>query len=120
MDLDKCLDEKIKAAVKDVLAELPQKDEGVYCIVRSVQAGVFAGNVIKEEGSTFTMTNVRKLHVWYGAGAVQGLALHGTSKPEECRFTPPMPIQKVFNVCESIPASDKAIASIKGVKEWNV
>ena len=87
-------------------------------IVRADRAGVFFGEISKIDGSTITMTNVRKLHRWDGAGAVEQLALDGVSKPNNCRFTVVVKECTILNVIQYLPCTQKAIDSLTSVKEW--
>lgn len=66
------------------------------------------------------MTNVRRLWFWAGANSLSQLAVDGVAKPEECKFTVYVPEMTILGVIEIIPCTDKAIASIEGVKEWRI
>jgi hypothetical protein len=89
-------------------------------IVRTNHAGVFFGEVVKNDWKSITMRNVRKLHYWSGAGAVEGLAQYGTSKPDSCRFTVIVAEQEIAEPIQVIECTDLAIKSINSVKEWKV
>jgi len=89
-----------------------------YCIVRTYSAGVFAGNVIKRDGKEIEIANARWIWYWDGASSLSQLAMHGTSKPENCKF--PCEVEKIIvtEAIEIIPCTDKAIKSIKEVPIW--
>lgn len=89
-----------------------------YVIVRASQAGVFFGKLKEKSGEEVTMTDVRKLHYWDGAAAVEEIAMIGTKRPDNCRFTVTVPEITITGVCQIIPCTDKAINVIKGTKEW--
>ena len=89
-----------------------------YQIIRTDRAGVFAGTVADRNGSEATLTNVRRLWRWDGAASLSQLAVDGTSKPGQCKFSVVVPEMMVLGVIEIIPCTEKAEASIKGVKEW--
>ncbi len=89
-----------------------------YVIVRADRAGVFFGDLVKKQGSEVTLNECRKLFYWEGASAVEQLAVDGTNKPENCRFTITVENAVILGVIQIIPCSKKAIKSIKGVKEW--
>lgn len=93
--------------------------EGYY-IVRSERAGVFAGNIKERNGREITMTNVRRIWYWAGAATLSQLALEGTNKPNECKFTVIVPEIIVLDIIELIRCTDKAEKSIKEVREWKV
>ncbi len=92
--------------------------ENKYYIVRSDKAGVFFGNIKDRKGDEITMTNVRRLWYWNGACSISQLAVDGTKKPDNCKFTIAVPEMIILGVIEIIPCSETAVKSIKGVKEW--
>lgn len=92
--------------------------ENKYYIIRSAKAGVFFGNIKDRNGDEVTMTNVRRLWSWEGACSISQLAVEGTKKPNNSKFTITVPEMIIFGVIEIIPCSETAIKSIKGVKEW--
>ena len=65
-----------------------------------------------------TMTDVRRLWYWDGAASLSQLAVDGTCRPENCKFTVTVPEMTVLGVIEIILCSNKAIKSIEGVAEW--
>lgn len=89
-------------------------------IIRADRAGVFYGEIKERNGNEVTMTNVRRLWFWAGANSLSQLAVDGIAKPEECKFTVYVPEMTILGVIEIIPCTDKAIASIEGVKEWRI
>ena len=91
-----------------------------YYIVRSAQAGVFAGNIIERNGSEVTMANVRRLWFWSGAASLSQLAVDGVKRPQECKFTITVPSMVILGVIEIIPCSAEAEQVIKAVPEWKI
>lgn len=89
-----------------------------YVIVRADRAGVFFGKLVKKEGSEVTMRDVRKLHYWEGAAAVEEISQIGTKYPERCRFTVTVDEMEVLEVIQILPCTEDAIRVIKSVKEW--
>lgn len=87
-------------------------------IVRANGAGIFFGELKEKNGNEVTMTNVRKLFYWDGAAAVEQLAIDGTSKPDNCKFTIFIEEMTITNVLQIIPCTDKAIDSLTNVPEW--
>lgn len=88
------------------------------CIVRTKNAGVFFGEVVKKTETSVKMKNVRKLWYWDGACAVEELALNGTNRPDNCKFTVIIAEMEINNWEQVIPATEKAIKSIEGVAIW--
>lgn len=87
-------------------------------IVRANGAGVFFGELKEKNGNEVTMCNVRKIHYWDGAAAVEQLAVDGTSNPEECRLTVVVEEMTITNVLQIIPCTEKAIESLTNVAVW--
>lgn len=87
-------------------------------IVRADRAGVFFGKIKKRSGSEVTMTDVRRIWYWDGAASLSELAVEGTKKPKNCKFTIYVPEMTILGVIEIIPCTDEAEATIIGVPEW--
>lgn len=89
-----------------------------YYIVRCDRAGVFFGKIKERTENEVVMTDVRKLWYWEGACAVEQLAVDGTEKPQNCKFTITVSEMVLADPIQIIPCTDKAVSSIKGVAEW--
>ena len=87
-------------------------------IVRANRAGVFHGKLIAKNGDEVTLANVRKLYKWYGACAVEQLAVDGVKRPEGCKFTVAVEEMTILGAIQILPATEKASESIKSVPEW--
>lgn len=89
-----------------------------YYIVRADRAGVFFGKIKERNHEEVTMTDVRKIWYWEGASAVEQLAMDGTSKPENCKFTVIVHEMIIADPIQIIPCTHKAVESLSGVKIW--
>lgn len=89
-----------------------------HVIVRSDRAGVFFGKLKEKKDQEVTLTEVRKLHYWDGAAAVEEIAMIGTKKPDRCRFTVTVPSMTVDGCIQVIPCTKESIEAIQSVKEW--
>jgi hypothetical protein len=89
-----------------------------YVIVRTQNAGVFAGELKAREGSEVTLVNARRLWYWSGAASLSELAQRGTSRPESCKF--PVEVSQVvlLGVIEILSVTPEARQNIKEVKVW--
>jgi hypothetical protein len=87
-------------------------------MVRTQNAGVFAGTVRSRDGGEITLTDARRIWYWAGAASLSQLALEGTSRPKECKFPAPVTEVMLLGVIEIIPISDSAAASIAKVPAW--
>ncbi len=91
---------------------------GRYCMVRTKNAGVFAGTVQKLKGGKVLLTNARRIWYWAGAASLSQLATEGTSKPTDCKFPAPVAEVMLRGVIEIIPITDEAAESIASVLPW--
>lgn len=89
-----------------------------YVIVRTYSAGCFAGYLVKRTGKEVELKQARRLWYWAGAASLSQLAEEGTSKPNECKFPPAVGEITLTEAIEIIGVSEKAQASIEGVKPW--
>lgn len=91
-----------------------------YVIIRTQNAGVFAGYLEEFDGEQATLVNGRRLWYWSGAASLSQLAVDGTSKPGECKFPVAVPNVTLTQVIEVLSVSEKAQKSIQDVKVWAV
>jgi hypothetical protein len=91
-----------------------------YVIIRSVDSGVHAGYLLKEETSdrAVTLGSARRLWYWEGAASLSQLASEGVNAPDKCKFPCEVEEIKIFGVCEIIPATETARQSIASVEIW--
>ena len=89
-----------------------------YCIVRTYSAGVFAGYIESRSNREVVLRNARRLWYWDGANSLSELAMHGTAKPENCKF--PCTVERVvlLETIEILNVSNAAKKSIEGVPVW--
>lgn len=87
-------------------------------IVRSQNAGVFAGEIVSRKGSEVVMKNARRIWYWSGASSLSELAIKGTANPASCKFPIAVPSVIILGVIEIIEMSEVAINSINSVPEW--
>jgi hypothetical protein len=93
---------------------------GEYVIVRTENAGVFAG-ILQElnlDRRVATLTDARRFWYWAGAASLSQLAQSGPSKPNECKF--PIPVAEVIllEVIEVLAVSAAAQAAINAIPVW--
>ncbi|MBR5573695.1 MAG: hypothetical protein IKW35_04290 [Paludibacteraceae bacterium] len=91
---------------------------GKKVIIRADRAGVFFGTLKEKSGNEVTLTDCRRLWYWHGAASISQLAVEGTVRPNDCKFTLVVPIITILGVIEIIPCTDKAAKSIEDVAVW--
>ena len=95
-----------------------ERYEGKYVIVRCDRAGVFAGVYREREGQEIILTDCRRLWYWDGAASISQLAVDGTVRPKECKFTKVVDEIVLLDAIEIIPCTAKAEKSIREVAVW--
>lgn len=94
--------------------------EHPWVIVRCAQAGVFFGQIVDfdKPNACVRLTECRRLWYWDGAASLSELAVSGTKRPKNCKFTVRVADIAVLGVIEVIMCEKKAAESINGVPEW--
>lgn len=89
-----------------------------YVIIRTVSAGVFAGELESRNGQEVILRNARRIWYWDGAASLSQLAMEGTSKPKKCKFPCEVDRVELLQVIEILDVTDMAKQSIKSVPIW--
>lgn len=91
---------------------------GKKVIIRADRAGVFFGTLKEKNGSEVVLTDCRRLWCWNGAASISQLAVEGTKRPSECKFTLVVPTITILGVIEIIPCTEEAVKIIEEVDVW--
>ena len=91
---------------------------GKKVIIRADRAGVFFGTLKEKNGNEVTLTDCRRIWYWDGAASISQLAVDGTSRASNCKFTVIVAEITILGVIEIIPCTDKAVNSIENVAVW--
>lgn len=97
------------------------KKDNQFHIIRAEKAGVFIGKITSVVGTTYTLTNLRRLFYWRGALEVITIAVEGVSDLANCKFSAQLgdnDVSTVHNVLETHPMSEKALEIINKVPTW--
>ena len=87
-----------------------------FSIVRTDRAGVFYGIVKENKGTSIVMQNVRKIHYWGGAAAVEQIAVDGVN--QSSRLTVTIPEMEIAAPIQIIPCTEKAVEVLNSIPEW--
>ncbi|MDP9954737.1 hypothetical protein J2X97_000374 [Epilithonimonas hungarica] len=100
-----------------------KKSTKKFHIIRTYSAGVWFGNIKKLDGTTVILQNARRLWYWSGAASLSQLAIEGTKRPNDCKFTMTITDDEgvyLPQVIEVLPCTEEAVNNIKSVKEWKL
>ena len=89
-----------------------------YKIVRTQNAGVFAGYLITKEKRDVVLIVARRLWRWSGAASLSQLSVDGVKHPEDCKFPAPVLRVHLFEVIEILDVTPEAQKSIEEVTIW--
>ena len=95
-----------------------KKENGRYVIIRSTNAGCFAGELHSRNGDSVVLLNSRRLWFWSGAASLSQLAMEGTKDPNSCKFPCTVDSHEIFGVIEILDTTPEARQSIQGVPVW--
>lgn len=87
-------------------------------IIRADRAGVFFGTIVRKDGNEVELKDCRRIWYWDGSASISELAVHGTRKPAQCKFSVTVENITILGVIEIIPCTEKAIESIESVPVW--
>lgn len=91
---------------------------GKHVIVRTTNAGVFAGTLAARDGQEVTLKDARKLWYWSGASETLQLSVEGAKNPDGCKFTMSVDEIVLTEAIEIIPTTATAEKNIKAVPVW--
>ena len=94
--------------------------KGKYVIVRGNRSGVFAGELVSQEGQQVELKNVRRLWKWCGATECLQIATEGVKHNNDCRFTLTAETIILLDAVEIIPTTKEAELNIKAVPVWKI
>ena len=107
----------LKSSVKET-EQAETLDGKPYVIIRGDRSGVQIGYLESQEGREVILLKARRVYCWYGAATLTGLAVQGTSRPSECKFTCEIEKIKILDAIEVIPVTEAAKQTIKSVAIW--
>lgn len=93
---------------------------GKYVIVRGDRSGVFAGDLVSNEGRKVVLKDCRRMWYWAGAASISQIAKEGVKNPRSCKFTVTVERIAILDAIEIIPTTAEAEANIKAVPEWKM
>ena len=95
------------------------KDDHPYVVIRSRDAGVFAGHLESRPTETSViLKGSRRIYYWSGAATLSELSQVGVKNVTDCKFPCEIPVHEILGVYELIYATDEAKESIKSVPVW--
>lgn len=98
-----------------IAAQAPNVNGLTYCVIRTKDAGVFAGYVdMNNVGEMMTVTKCRRLWRWWSNFTLSALATTGMKKgkEKENQYSVVVDSQVVLGVIEVIPCTKYAITQL--------
>lgn len=89
-------------------------------LFRCDKSGVFYGELVERNGKECKIKNAQKIYYWDGAACLEQLAVDGTTKPKNCKFTVVVKEIEVYDLIQLLPCTEKSIKSIEGVEIWKM
>lgn len=99
----------------------PSPTKGDYVIVRGINSGVFAGNLVSisgENNQLVELTQARHIWYWSGAANVAEMATRGVSRPSECKFVGPVGRIQILDGAQVTYCTPEAEMSLRAVPAW--
>jgi hypothetical protein len=92
-------------------------------MIRTYSAGVHFGYLSKKvstlAGMEVTLLNARRVYQWSGAMTLSQLAMEGSTKQDDCKFT--MEVSKIELVAiEIIEITEVAANNFNQIKPWKI
>lgn len=94
-----------------------------FSIIRTHSAGVWFGQVKTLNGTVAVITNARRIYYWSGAATLSQLAVEGTKRPRDCKFTMVITDEDgvyLPQVIEVLPCTKEAVENINAVPVWKI
>lgn len=96
-----------------------------FSIIRTHSAGVWFGNIkyLNLKDAVVILTTARRLWYWSGAASLSQLAVEGTKRPNDCKFTVTITDEdgvSLPHVIEVLPCTQEAVENINAVKIWKI
>jgi len=111
--------DEVEYVRKDAVSKRAETLDGMdYVIVRSYDAGCFAGYLESKQDREVMLKRARRLWYWSGAASLSQLAMEGVSDSRNCKFPCEVDSIIINNVCEVINTTEQAKKSIDGVQVW--
>jgi hypothetical protein len=103
-------------------AKMAESEEKLpYVIIRTYSAGVHMGYLksknYTQAGTVVELVKTRRIWYWSGAMTLSQLALEGTNKPNDCKFSVEIPTIEI-NAIEIVPTTEIAFKNLTNVKVW--
>ena len=112
------IDEVQYVRADSVKGKVVKVDGMDYKIIRSENAGVFAGYLKSRDGDEVVLRDARRLWYWSGAASLSQLSVDGVANPDSCKFPTKVDEITILGVIEIINCTQKAKDSIDSVEVW--
>lgn len=109
----------LKSSIEE--SKIAEENNLPFVIIRTYAAGVHMGYLKSKTytpaGTIVELVKTRRIWYWSGAMSISQLALEGTQKPNDCKFS--VEISSIeLNAIEIVPVTEKALTNLTSVKIW--
>ena len=90
--------------------------KGKKVLVRTYSAGVHYGTLESKVGKEVILTDSKRIWYWEGANSISQLAVEGTRKPENCKFSMAVPriiLTESIEIIETTKLAQDSIESLQ-------
>lgn len=102
-----------------ISSERATNTDGLPCVIVAAGiGGIHFGFLASKNGTEVVLVQARRIQYWNGAASISEMAIRGVSKPNDCRFSAPVPEITLTQAVEIIPVSTKAQANLDKVPLW--
>ena len=99
-------------------AKKSHKKRAEFVLVRSRDAGVHAGYLVRQTDTQVELRDSRRIWSWSGAATLSELAVYGAKNGSKCRFGVKLPKLSIANWCEVIACQLAGQVMIEEQPEW--
>ena len=111
----------LKSSIKKT--EIAEENNMSFVIIRTYSAGVHMGYLKSKKyttaGTIVELVKTRRIWYWAGAMSISQLALEGTKKPEDCKFSVEIPSVELTAI-EIVLVTKEAFKNLTSVKIWKI
>lgn len=113
--------EYVKKEELDKCGALAKNTDGMpFVCIRTYSAGVHFGYLKSREDKFVELVNAIRVYYWDGACSLSQLAVEGSKKLENCKYSVTVPHIILTEAIEIIDVTDFARTQMEGAERWRI